>query len=122
MNETIFFEYEDVKVTNARFINSNQIYSISNITSIKVSEEASSRAGGVICFFVGLLIAALGFYIIGFLVSLVCGVYLYGYKKRVKYSIVLMTAAGEVTALATYQRDYLDKVMTALNLAIVART
>ena len=65
MEEKTFFD--DVKVTNSRFISGSQTYAMSNITSAKAYEKKPNRLFG------------------------------------------------------TYQRNYLDKVVSALNQAIVCR-
>jgi len=60
--EKIFFEYEDVKVTNARFINGANTYAMAGITSIKLREKKPSMTDVVICILISLaaLINALG--------------------------------------------------------------
>jgi len=39
MEERTFFEYEDVKVTNSRFINGGQTFAMNNVTSVKPYEK-----------------------------------------------------------------------------------
>ena len=43
MEEKTFFEYEDVKVTNTRFITGGQTFAMSNITSVKAFEKKPER-------------------------------------------------------------------------------
>jgi hypothetical protein len=119
MDERIFFEYEDVKVTNARFINGNQTYAMHNVTSIKPYEEPPNRLVGIIVLLVGLAIMVDASFMTGVLVTAAAAFYLY--QQKTTYQILLSTSAGETTALVTYQREYLDRVITALNSAIVHR-
>lgn len=118
MDERTFFEYEDVKVTNARFISGGQTYVMSNVTSVKPYEEKPSRLGGIVVLLIGLAITSertlLGLFIAG-----AAGYYLY--QQKTKYHILLSTSAGETKALMTYQPDYLRQVIAALNDAIIAR-
>ncbi len=118
MDETTFFEYEDVKVTNARFISGGQTYVMSNVTSVKPYEAKPSRTGSIVVLLIGLVVMSQSF-LVGMLIAGAAAYYLY--SQKTKYHILLATSAGETKALVTYQRDYLDKVIAALNNAIVAR-
>lgn len=119
MEERTFFEYEDVKVTNARFISGGQTFAMNNVTSVKPFEKKPSRLAGILIFVFGLIIMAKSSLMIGFLIVAAAGFYLY--KQKTVYHILLSTSAGETKALVTYQRDYLNRVIAALNDAIVHR-
>ena len=43
MSERQFFHYEDVKITNTRFVNGAQTYAMSNVTSVKSFEQKPKR-------------------------------------------------------------------------------
>jgi hypothetical protein len=119
MEERTFFEYEDVKVTNARFVSGGQTYVMNNVTSVKPFEQKPSRLGGVLVLLAGLIIMAGASFMLGLLVTAAAAFYLY--QQKTIYHILLATSAGETKALKTYQRDYLNRVITALNDAIVYR-
>jgi hypothetical protein len=119
VDERIFFEYDDVKVTNARFVNGGQTYAMNNVTSVKPYEKKPSRVGGIIVLLVGLTTMASSSFIMGLLIAAAAAYYLY--QQKTIYHILLSTSAGETTALVTYQRDYLNKIIAALNDAIVHR-
>jgi hypothetical protein len=57
MDEKIYFEYDDVKVTNTRFITGAQTFAMGNVTSVKAFEQKPSRIGGIIVLAIGLAIA-----------------------------------------------------------------
>jgi len=118
MDETTFFEYDDVKVTNARFISGSQTYAMSNITSVKAFEKKPKRFVGVLIVLIGLVIA-INTPAAGLAIVVAAGVYLY--MQKTIFHVMLATSGGETSALKTYQRDYLDKVVSALNKAIVHR-
>lgn len=119
MEERIFFEYGDVKVTNARFINGGQTYAMNNITSVKPYEKKPTRVGGIILLAVGIAIMFNTSFATGVLIAAAAAYYLY--QQKTIYHILLSTSAGEATALVTYQRDYLNNVIAAVNNAIVHR-
>lgn len=118
MEEQTFFEYEDVKVTNARFITGGQTYAMNNVTSVKPFEQKPNRFWGVIALLVGLLTCGTSL-VWGLTITAVAAYYLY--QQKTIFQIILATSAGETKALTTYQRDYLNQIIRALNNAIVAR-
>jgi hypothetical protein len=118
MDEKTFFEYDDVKVTNARFISGSHTYAMSNVTSVKAFEEKPSRMWGIVALLIGLVIA-LNNATVGLVIAAAAAFYLY--RQKTVYHVMLATAGGETSALKTYQREYLSKVVSALNEAIVHR-
>jgi hypothetical protein len=118
MEEKVFFEHGDVKVTNARFITGGQTYAMSNVTSVKAFEEKPKRFGGIVVLIVGLLFA-LNVPVVGLLLAGAAAFYLYSLKTF--YHVMLFTAGGEASALKTEQREYLNSVVSALNEAIIHR-
>jgi hypothetical protein len=119
MEERTFFEYEDVKVTNARFVSGGQTYAMNNVTSVKPFEKKPSRLGGIIVVCIGLAIMVNSSFMTGLAITVAAAYYLY--QQKTVFHVLLSTSAGETQALMTYQRDYLNKVITALNDAIVYR-
>lgn len=118
MDEKTFFEYGDVKVTNARFISGSQTYAMSNVTSVKAFEEKPKRFWGILALLFGLAMASTNT-VVGLLIAGAAAFYLY--RQKTVYHVMLATAGGETSALKTHQREYLDKVVAALNEAIVHR-
>lgn len=118
MDEKTYFEYEDVKVTNARFITGGQTFAMSNVTSVKASEQKPKRLGGILILLVGLGIVNQSL-VVG--IAIVAAAAFYLYKQKTMYHVMLSTSSGETSALKTHQREYLDKVVGALNQAIVYR-
>ena len=119
MEEKTFFEYEDVKVTNTRFITGAQTFAMSNVTSVKALVNKPNRLWPIILILVGLAIAYSGQYAVGGVV--VAGAALYLYFQKTIYHVMLNTSGGETSALKTFQLDYITKVVKALNEAIVYR-
>jgi hypothetical protein len=119
MEEKTFFEYEDVKVTSARFMNGSQTFAMSNVTSVKALTEKPKRLAGILILVVGLAMAANGVFAVGGAIAAVAALYLY--LQKTTYHVMLNTSGGETSALKTYQLDYITKVVGALNEAIVHR-
>jgi hypothetical protein len=118
MDEKIFFEHEDVKVTSARFISGGQTYAMSNVTSVKGFEKMPARFWGIVILLFGLIVAAISL-VPGVIIAACAAAYLYLQKPI--FHVLLSTSAGETKALVTYQRDYLNRVISAINDAIVSR-
>lgn len=118
MDEKTFFEYEDVKVTNARFISGSQTYAMSNVTSVKAFEQKPKRFSGVLVLIISLAVA-INTPAVGLVIAAAAALYLY--MQKTMYHVMLATSGGETSALKTYQQEYLDKVVSALNQAIVHR-
>jgi len=118
VDETTFFEYEGVRVTNTRFIVDGQTFAMNNITSVKPLEQKPNRLLPGLLVVIGVLPALNGAY--GGLVLSAIGIAWLAMQKTV-YHIMLHTAVGETSALKTFQKEYLQKVVTALNNAIVHR-
>lgn len=117
--EKTFFEYEDVKVTNTRFISGSQTYAMSNITSVKTAVKKPSWFFPSLLLFIGAMTLITGAVLFGLVLAAIGAVLLV--IQKTTYSIMLATSAGETSALKTHQKDYLDKVVNALNDAIIHR-
>jgi uncharacterized membrane protein len=118
MAEQTFFEYEDVKVTNARFISGSQTYAMSNVTSVKAFEQKPKRFWGIVLMIIGPSVA-INAPVVGLVIAVGAAVFLF--MQKTVYHVMLSTSGGETSALKTHQQEYLQKVVSALNEAIVHR-
>lgn len=118
MEEKTFFEYEGVKVTNARFVVDHQTFAMSNITSVSTAQEHPSRVWPILFIIAGLVLC-LTVPVLG--VFLICIGALWMWQQKSKYHVMLKTSGGEAKALTSHQKDYISKVVAALNNAIVHR-
>lgn len=117
--EKTFFEYEDVKITNARFITGGQTFAMSNITSVKTHVHAPSRTAGALSLAFGLAASSVPPHYYGLAIAAAAAAYLY--QQKTIYHVMLTTAGGESSALRTYQLAYITRVVNALNQAIIHR-
>lgn len=83
MNEKTFFEYEDVKVTNTRFITGAQTYAMSNVTSVKNRVDKPSRVLPVVLFLFGLAVFFKSSFGWGVVLCAIAGLWFYLRKPRI---------------------------------------
>lgn len=118
MQEQTFLNEHGVTVTNARFVVASQTYAIAGITSVKSYYQGPNH-------FVSLIILMFG--VFGCLYNLFLGLLGVGLgvfvwrTEKPTFQILLSTSGGEVKALVSYDKQHIDKVVLALNDAIVAR-
>lgn len=121
MNETIYFEQDGVQVTNARFKVDAQTYAVRNITSTAAWTKPQRWLGALLCAVIGLMAVSGGrggFGVAGFFLLLAAVLYWTG---RPWHFVLLSTASGEVKALKSRERDYILRVVNALNDAMVSQ-
>lgn len=118
--ERTFFQYEDITVTNSRFMVGSQTFAMSNITSVKASKQEPNRFWPIALIVFGVLALVANANI--WVVVLIGGSGIaWLLMQNTMYHIMLTTAGGETSALSSKQREYIKKVVHALNEAIVAR-
>ena len=132
MAEQVFFDKGDVKVTQARFVVGDQMYTMQGVTSIRHLLENPSRKGPIIAMVVGIIVTLTSFGALsdsigeGF-VALLIGLAILGLgvlwfrSRKATFIIVLHSASGETRALADNDESLIKQIVGALNDAIVAR-
>jgi hypothetical protein len=126
-SENVLLDENGFFVSNARFVNNKQTYAISGVTSVNQYIEQPSRKWPIITTIFGGLIflqSLLTFHsvvgvIIGALLILL-GVWLYR-RKVPLYGVVLHSASGQQRAAQCTDRLFIDRIITALNQAIILR-
>lgn len=118
--EKTFLQYKDVTVTNSRFMVGSQTFAMSNITSVKASKQEPRRFWPIALIVISVLTLAANADVLVVVVMGGMGV-AWLLMQKTMYHIMLTTAGGETSALSSEQREYIEKVVQALNDAIVAR-
>ncbi len=129
MEEKIFYEIEDVKVTNSRFVVAGATYPIANISSVKSSFKKVNKAiayilvvFGILCLLASATAPSGGQAGPAILALLCIG---FGYprfeKAKAVHTVVLATSGGEVQAYSSQNEDVIAAIVAALNDAIVHR-
>jgi Family of unknown function (DUF6232) len=122
MEEKVFFENGNVKVTNARFVVGNQTHAMNGVTSVSSHVTKPSRTGLIIGLVIGLLVllgAEGGGKVLGLAIMGICGYLLYNQKDT--HAVLLRSASGEIQALSGTDAMYIGGVVSALNDALIHR-
>jgi len=116
--EKVFFKDSTVTVTQSRYICSGKTYAMRNISSVSIFKIEKSRKGAIVLLIVGiLLLIPEGTRIIGLILAVLGGIWVYTIKDE--YAVRISTNAGEANSLVDKDEAYIQKIVDALNDAIV---
>lgn len=129
--ETIYTD-NNVKVTTARVIIHQTTYALRNITSVRLKSESPVKPSwpnilliiGIVLLFFGAIPAiaghpgdGAGLLVIG---GVIVALAIAGMRKgKDTYYVTIASSAGETNALSSYDRDYISKIVEAINDAFV---
>jgi len=119
MDERVFFDQGEVKVTNARFIVSGQTYAMNGVTSVKRGVNQPNRALPIILAIVGLVLILHQSFLWGIALAGLAVFWLV--KQQPDWLVILHSASGEVKALTSKDGEYIKAVIDALNDSIIHR-
>ncbi len=123
---TYYSDEKGVRITGTRAIFGSTTYSMANISSVSTAEEPAKRSGGIVTAIIGLILLIIGasagwsWLLIGGIILLLIGA-LVAWAAKGKYHVRISSASGEAIALSSNDREYITKVVFALNEAIVSR-
>jgi len=120
-NEQVFLDERGVSVSNSRMMYEGQTYAMSGITSVKSFEKKPSRIIPVILIIIGLIVMAAGGGGIAVGLLLIAGGIALWILMKADYSVVLTSSSGEAKAYTSKDRDFVTRVISAVNEAIVHR-
>lgn len=119
-NETTFYQDTSVIVTQSRFVTQSKTYAMRNISSVHVFEIEKSRVLPILMilfglpfifskdiFWIGLILISLGLLII--------------FSIKNEFAVRISTNAGEVNSIVSKNREFIQKIVNALNEAIIHR-
>ncbi len=115
--EKVFFDEQGVKVTNARFVSVGKTHSMSGVTAVSSYVNKPNRKPPIIVAVAGAIIAI--FHWIGFV--LIAGAVAWWILQKNTYSVMLSSASGNQDALTDKDSAFIQRVVTALNDAIIHR-
>ena len=123
---TYYSDDEGVRITGTRAIFNNTTYSMANISSIRTNEVPPKRGGAIFTIILGIILLVIGasgdlsvLTVIGIIVLLI-GI-LWVWKASGEYHLMITSTSGEVSALKSTNKDYINKVTHAMNEAIIHR-
>ncbi|MBK7212103.1 MAG: QacE [Bacteroidales bacterium] len=115
--EKVFLDEKGVKVTSARFITFGKTHSMSGVTAVSSYIIKPNRKQPIILAVIGLIITI--FHWSGLI--LVAGAVAFWIMQKNKYTVSLSSASGSEDALTDLDKDFILRVVDALNDAIVHR-
>ena len=132
MDEKVFYEKNNIKVTNSRFIVNDQTYALSSVNAVKVSVANVTTsyalpallitAGATWLILLMILETTNPIFYIQSIALIAVGIYLTAkIKDKFEYSVMLTTSSGENAVLKSNEKQDIILVERALNDAIVYR-
>jgi hypothetical protein len=129
-NEETIYSDNAVVVTNLRVIIGGATYALRNVTSVKMLFTRPRLVKAILLLVIGLIIllaafiplnenapAPVGVYIIGG--AMIGGAIVWMCSAKTMYHVGLSSASGEVHALTSKNRAYIERVVLSINEAIV---
>ncbi|MAB38696.1 MAG: QacE [Aequorivita sp.] len=118
--EKMFYQDSTVTVTQSRYIAGSKTYAMRNISSVSLFKIDKSRTGAILLLIVGILLLFFeGIRVVGVILAILGGIWLFSIKDE--YSVRISTNAGEANSLVSKDQAYIQKVVNALNDAIIHR-
>lgn len=128
--EEIFYSDKSVAVTSSRVMIWGTTYALRNIASVSMRFSPPKIFGAVLLFLGGvfMLLAAflsvhgsmpapVGAYIIA--PAMIVGAILWMFNSKTRYHVHFSTAAGEIHALTSRDKAYIERVVLSVNQAIL---
>lgn len=130
VSEINILKEKDVKITNERAIIGTKTYAISEVTS--VSMDVNEPKLFLPIFFIviagvcSVLIALSDMreyseFLTTSLYLGIAGLLFFIFSQKTKYSVRIRSASGELKVLETFDREHVERIVKALNEAIVQR-
>lgn len=128
--ETTIYSDRDVTVTTSRIICGSTTYALRNITSVKLSVAEANRHAGLLFMALGVvlvILGAIGFDLRGserfgaFFAGLVFAIPGYAHWRHASndYHLAIAVSSGEVQAFTSKNRQQVEKIVAAVNEAII---
>lgn len=118
LEEKVFFQSENVLISNTRMNLGGTTYATANVTSVSTLVEKPGRKTEIIMGLIGIISfseTALGAII---LIALAVGIFM---MKKTKYVVRLSSSANEKDALWSTDKKFIDSVVESINQAIIYR-
>ena len=119
--ETTFLSESGVRVTNTRLIVPTQTFAMSGITSVASFVEKPKRFWPILFLALGGLSLTGGRDYLVLAIPLLAIGGIWFAKQKTKFSVHLSTASGEASALTSEDKQWIDKVVLAINNSIIHR-
>jgi hypothetical protein len=123
---SFYSDDKGVNITGTRAIFGSTTYSMANISSVKTAVEPVKRSPGIITAIIGIVLLIIGiasgwtWLIVGGVIVLAIGAFI-AWAASAKYHVRISSASGEATALSSKDKEYVDKIVQALNESMISR-
>lgn len=118
--EQKFYEDGNVIVTQSRFVASSKTYAMRNISSVSIGEIKKSKVFQILVIIVGvIMLTGEGTRVYG-VVAIAMGALLL-YFIRNEYSVRINSNSGENDGFVSKDRERIEKIVNAVNEAMVLR-
>lgn len=119
-NETTFYQDSLVTVTQSRYVTQSKTYAMRNISSVHVFEIVKSKGKAIALIIFGLFfLFSKDIFWIG-LILIALGIVWFVYIKN-EYAVRISTNSGEADSTISKNKEYIQKIVSALNEAIIHR-
>ena len=116
--EQIFYENDQILITNTRMSIRGTTYATANVTSVSTYERKPGRALEVILIILGIILLlsskSFGIVLIGIAVAMF-------FLKKTRFIVKLATAGSERNALLSDDKEFVQTIIAAINKAIIYR-
>ena len=113
--EQVFFNDDGIYVTNTRLVSSFGTFTMAQITSVRTEQHTTQPDNTL-----ALVLIIAGLFCL--FITTVIGIIMMARNKPVTtYAVCVGSASGEQRAIESPDREYIDRIVQAVNQAIVAR-
>lgn len=120
-NEEVFFDEENILITNSRLVINGKTYAMNLINSVHVDEKKESNGCAAISFIIlGLLLLNSSFWILGIIFILLGIIFMFSSTPS-KYFLIINTASGDNSALESSDLSHISSIKNSIEKAIVFR-
>jgi len=118
--ETLFYKDYNVTVTQSRYVTNSKTYAMRNISSVHVFEIVKNHTLPVLLIIVGaIMLITDGGKVIGGIIALIGFLVIISNKNQ--YAVRISPNSGEANSIVSRDKVYIQKVVDALNDAIIHR-
>ncbi|MFN1218414.1 DUF6232 family protein [Chryseobacterium kwangjuense] len=118
--ETTFYKDLNVTVTQSRYVTQSKTYAMRNISSVHVFEIIKSKKLPAVLIIIGLLLLfSEDARIVGIILAVIGALILFLIKNE--YAVRISTNSGEANSIISKDKIYIQKIVNALNQAIIHR-
>jgi hypothetical protein len=131
-SDCIFLDEGGILVTKTRFVSGAQTFALANISSVRGVEAGPNRIGFVFLILIGVFISLGGtscvsdapwpgrvLIVIG--IAIVCMAIVAMCRQRPLFVVMVISSGGEMEAYSSHDKDFMARVINALNQAIISR-